>query len=296
MEKNMTAYSADGTNTNSHPNENVAAFYDTRVENLADLNAKSTIGGGPAYHHSGIVRSNEQAPSNDDDALAWLFRTEQALTDLVWNLIQGLCPRAPRRFLDAGCGEGATLGRFIQLAKPSTIDVTGITLSPKQAGMARQHVPQGTWLVEDMFQTDKLPESSFDVIHAIESTEYFGSERLPAFMKRATSWLDHSGLLVIVAGSWLEASTADALALVNGFDDHYLTKLSSTAQYRQTAMDAGLEPVAELDLSPTTLNYWKIRAERAVLRNSKDGFVEKIIAKAIESRKGEFRAYAWRRP
>lgn len=291
----MTVDIAEGTSATSHPNENVAAFYDARVENLADLNAKSKIGGGPAYHHSGIVRWNEQAPSNDDDALAWLFRTEQALTDLVWNLVQGLCPRKPRRFLDAGCGEGATLGRFIQLAKPSTIDVTGITLSQKQAGMARQHVPQGTWLVEDMFQTDRLPASSFDVIVAIESTEYFGSHRLPTFMKRAASWLDHGGLLLIVAGSWLEAGTAEALALVNGFDDHYLTKLSSTAQYRSAAIEAGLEPVAELDLSPTTLNYWKIRAERAVLRNSKDGFVEKIIAKAIESKKGEFRAYAWHR-
>lgn len=291
----MTTASNDVTNTPAYPNEDVAAFYDARVENLADLNAKSTVGGGAAYHHSGIVRWNEEAPAGDAEALEWLFRSEQALTDLVWNVLVGLAPRKLERILDAGCGEGATLGRFVERAKPGHLDVTGITLSPKQAEMARGHVPHGTWVVEDMFTTESLAAGSFDAIVAVESTEYFGPDRLPAFMKRAASWLAPGGVLLVVAGSWTEAQSPEALALVSGFDDHYLTKLCSTAYYRQTAADAGLESLGELDLSPSTLQYWKIRAARPVLRNSKDGFVEKIIAKALETKKGEFRAYAWLR-
>ena len=94
----------------------VAAFYDARVENEEDLNAKSVAGRGPAYHHTGIVRRDERAPAADDEALSWLYGTEEALTDLVWNLIVGVSPRKPRRFLDAGCGEGATLARFVELS------------------------------------------------------------------------------------------------------------------------------------------------------------------------------------
>lgn len=288
---------AQATEAERQAPERVAAFYDARVENQEDLNAKSVIGEGPAYHHSGIVRRNEAAPTTDAEALAWLYRTEEGLTDLVWNLVQGLCPRQPQRFLDAGCGEGATLARFIQLSQPQPLDVTGITLSQKQADIAGQYVPQGRWLVGDMLEDKELRPGSFDVIVAIESTEYLGPERMPEFMARAARWLDKGGLLLVVAGSWLEKpSSADDFAKLAGFDDHYLTRLSSSQHYRDSAAAADLEPVAELDLTPTTQNYWELRSQHPVLHNSKDGLVETIIAKSLELKKGEFRAYAWLRP
>ena len=53
--------------------------------------------------------------------------------------------------------------------------------------------------------------------------------------------------------------------------------------------------MGELDLSPTTHNYWKLRFENPVLHNSENGMVEMIIAKALEMKKGEFRAYVWMR-
>ena len=56
----------------------VAQFYDDRVENPTDLNARlSKAASRPANHHSGIVFEDESVPKNEQEALIWLYDSDK---------------------------------------------------------------------------------------------------------------------------------------------------------------------------------------------------------------------------
>jgi SAM-dependent methyltransferase len=272
----------------------IADFYDARVANPADLNTRLATVKRAVHHHSGIVRMNEPLPGEDADILAWLYCSEQALCDLVWYLIQGLSQRRPQRMLDLGCGEGGTAARFYELARDFSLEIVGITLSKQQKEMAVRHCPQGQFLVGDMLSVDTLRGRDFDVVYAIESTEYLGPTGLETFMQCAVSWLATRGLLVVVAGSRSPALSPDD-PTVHLLNSHYRTQLSSVEDYRRSAAGCGFRLAAEIDLGPVTLPYWRVRRDRSVLRNSEDGMIERTIATALEKGLGDYRLYAWYR-
>ncbi len=267
----------------------IAAFYDARVENPADLNARlAAVLARPAHHHAGIVRCNEDVPADAESALIWLYYAEESLCDMVWHVIHGLSRRCPKRLLDLGCGEGGTAARFTELSPG--LEIVGITLSPAQQEIAARNCPGGQFLVGDMLSVE-LP-AHFDVIYAIESTEYLGSPGLAWLMERVGTWLSPGGLLVIVAGSRAPTLPPDD-PMVWAFDIHYRTRLACSNDYRRLAAQAGLRLAAEVDLGPITLNYWCVRRDHPALRNSADGAVEALIAKALEEGKGEYHLWAW---
>jgi SAM-dependent methyltransferase len=270
----------------------VSRFYDARVNDRADLNTR-VAGGKPAHHHSGIVRGDAIVPGDEAAAAAWLYRCEEALSDLVWDVVCGVSPRDPVHVLDAGCGEGGSLARWTVRARPGALQAWGVTLSPRQAEVARVNVPDAIVVCGDMLAPDVLADRTFDAVVAIESTEYLGVEGLGRFFRRTPAWLEPGGCLAVVAGSWSGMPSAERSAAITAFDDHYLTSLSATDDYRAGARAAGLRLVADLDLSPVALNYWRARIARPSFWNSPAARVERVIAGALAARIGEFRLYAW---
>jgi SAM-dependent methyltransferase len=270
----------------------ISCFYDRRVADETDLNTRIARGK-PAHHHSGIVRSDASIPEDEPAAVAWLYRAEEALCDLVWHVLCGTSPREPVRLLDAGCGEGASAARWVELARPRRLQIHGITLSPRQAEAARANVPGGIFLCGDMLDPAAFAGGGFDAVVAIESTEYLGRDGLPPFFRRAHDWLAPGGCLVVVAGCWVGPPSRELSAAVAAFDEHYLTTLSSTDDYLAGGRAAGLRLAADIDLSAVALNYWRARIERRSFWNSPAARVERVIAEALSTRIGEFRLYGW---
>ena len=275
----------------------IASFYDARVENLADLNARlAWTLTRPAHHHAGIVRLDMPVPDGSDPeiALVWLYCTEEAMCDFMWSVVSGLSQLRPRRVLDLGCGEGGTAARIYELTERHDLMVAGITLSPKQQQIATRNCPSGQFVLGDMLSPDTLPGRQFEVAYAIESTEYLGTPGLARLMERVADWLVPHGLLVIIAGT-KSPKLPHGHPVVRAFDFHYKTQLSSSDDYRQVAASFGFKAVAEMDLAPVTLPYWRARRDLPELRNSKDGSVEALISRVLENGQGEYRLWAWYR-
>ncbi|WP_245553832.1 class I SAM-dependent methyltransferase [Cytophaga aurantiaca] len=101
------------------------------------------------------------------------------------------------KVLDAGCGIG---GSSIWLAKNKQANVTGITLSAKQAARANAYVKEiglqdcVQFQVKDFTQTD-FDEQSFDVVWAIESVCHASNKE--DFVKEAYRLLKPGGRLIM---------------------------------------------------------------------------------------------------
>src|SRR5262249_51577782 len=109
------------------------------------------------------------------------------------------------RVLDAGCGVG---GSAVWLARHTGARVLGLTLSPRQArharAFARHHdvARQVEIGVRDYLHTH-LPDRSFDVVWALESSCYAADKR--AFLREAFRLLAPGGRLVLGDGFLLRA-------------------------------------------------------------------------------------------
>jgi MPBQ/MSBQ methyltransferase len=94
------------------------------------------------------------------------------------------CPESPAKVLDVGCGIGGASRRLAATFGSGT-QVTGITLSPKQAQRATalaldQGIPNADFRVMDALAMD-FPDNSFDFVWACESGEHMpvGAHSLP---------------------------------------------------------------------------------------------------------------------
>lgn len=128
-----------------------------------------------------LVTNRRQAMSRENDAVIALGHIQNGM-----------------RVLDAGCGVGGTA---IHIARKTGARVTAITLDPKQvSGSERYARASGTenrvsFRVMD-FHRMEFPDSSFDVVYAIESVD--ASSDKPRFLTEAFRVLKPGGRLVIM--------------------------------------------------------------------------------------------------
>jgi SAM-dependent methyltransferase len=183
--------------------------------------------------------------------------------------------RGPLRVLDLGCGSGATA---VWLARRLAVEITGVTLSPRQVELARRLAQgqgvasrcrflEGDFLRERFFaessETEEFPSAcpsqpGFDALYAIESFSH-GSDT-EAFFRQAARRLAPRGLLIVcddfLAGD-VPASGEDRSKAarrrrwLDAFrQGWHLGPLSTEQELLETAGRRGLELEERRDLSP----------------------------------------------
>ena len=104
--------------------------------------------------------------------------------------------RPGMRVLDVGCGWGSFA---IHAAATHGVSVTGVTLSPAQAELARRRVAEaGLADRVEILLADyrRLPGASFDAISSIGMAEHVGDAQIDVYAKSLTALLRPGGLLL----------------------------------------------------------------------------------------------------
>lgn len=119
------------------------------------------------------------------------------------------------RLLDLGCGSGA-LARVLA----ERFEVVGVDISPEQLALARQAVPQATFVEAD-FTTLELEAASFDGVCALYSITHVPREEHAGLFARIAAWLRPGGLfLASLSSRGSEDWTGEWLGVEMFFSGH----------------------------------------------------------------------------
>ncbi len=165
--------------------------------------------------------------------------------------------RQGSKVLDVGCGYG---GSAIYLASNFRCNVDGLTLSPKQARIARKKIARAKisdrvhlW-VGDVERSKLI--GPYDVIWVMESSEHF--EDKARFFQKAARLLRDNGKLVITAwtasGAHPLVRELARLAVCPGFQ--------TATDYARQVCGAGLEVTNVIELSHRVKPTWEISYRR----------------------------------
>jgi SAM-dependent methyltransferase len=97
--------------------------------------------------------------------------------------------------LELGCGQGTPTTRLLA----ERFNVTGVDISTRQLELARNAVPNATFLHADMASLD-LPPQTFDGVAAFFSLIHVPREEHAALLERIARWLRPGGVLVATMG------------------------------------------------------------------------------------------------
>lgn len=200
---------------------------------------------GDHIHHGLFARGNE---SPAEAQVALLERCIRAI-----NLQRGA------RVLDVGYGHGGTC---IHLAKEYACQVSGITLSSRQAQIAREQASANgvagkvDFEVGDADQYD-FPAATYDVVWTMESSEHFADK--PGYFRRAAKSLRTDGKLLLAA--WTGSMEDASVRLVA--EKFLCAGLIAADSYAKLMEDAGLRIISREDLTTRVQRTWEICRQRA---------------------------------
>jgi 2-polyprenyl-3-methyl-5-hydroxy-6-metoxy-1,4-benzoquinol methylase len=100
----------------------------------------------------------------------------------------GYLPEAGK-VLDLGCGAGIPVTRWLTLRR---FAVTGIDVSARQLELAREHVPEATFIKADMGEVE-FPPGSFDGVVSFYAIIHVPREEHAALIERIARWLKPGG-------------------------------------------------------------------------------------------------------
>lgn len=128
------------------------------------------------------------------DYTAWRAQDNDLFHPEIEDLANRLAPGAS--VLDVGCGAGVPFTQFLS----ERFHVTGVDLSPEQIRLAREAVPNGTFIVQDMLALD-VPAQSFDAVTCMYSLIHVPRDRHPLALANVRRALKPEGFLLIVTGN-----------------------------------------------------------------------------------------------
>ena len=205
---------------------------------------------GDHVHHGLWVRGDE---SRDAAVLQ--------LVDLVAQQAQ---IRNGSRVCDIGCGYGATAA----LLATGGAQVTGITVSPAQYGIAasRARGKGNPVFVLGDWQRNELPSDRFDAALAIESSEHMADK--PRFFAQAHRVLRRGGRLVICA--WLAAEQptprGERWLLEPICREGRMPHLGSASEYQALGERAGFERRNFADVTRAVAPTWPAIVRRLLAK------------------------------
>jgi len=173
--------------------------------------------------------------------------------------IQSLDLKGNEKVLDAGCGYGGTL---LYLAQNLGCGGVGITLSPKQAQIAREKARAAgfsqllEFVVADA-DSYTFPCCSFDLVWAMESSEHFADKA--RFLKNARSALRADGRLLLAAWTG-DMANQRVLEVARAF---LCPELWTANQYIAATEAAGFRVIHCRDLTEKVVHTWEICRQRA---------------------------------
>ena len=203
---------------------------------------------GPHVHH-GLWADGVPTPP--------MQAAQERLIDL---LVTQADIRSGESVLDVGCGMG---GSSLELARRGCY-VLGVTLSPVQQAWATVSAALRGLRSRARFrcldaERMSLPPASVDVMWNVECSEHLHDK--PAFFSNVARWLRPGGRVALCA--WLAGDGPQAARGAFEVCDAFLCPSLGTAQdYQGWLADAGLEPVAFLDLTHQVEATWEVCQRR----------------------------------
>ncbi len=251
----------------------VAALYDSKRDDLNSYLAYDGI----IHHHNGIIARPIRRGLSEARIRKTLHRSETALSRLA---ISELRPGKNSRILDAGCGRG---GNAILMARGSAgMRITAINISSYQLSAARKAAGikklsgRIRFLPRSMEDT-RFRKASFDRILACESTEHV---RLERFFREAARVAAPGAKMVVVAWTRNEKSRQSA-SYAARIDERYATRMHGRGDYLSLAGKNGWKPVKVIDLTPPTVNYWKLRSESSERTGTEEVMLSAFSKRAL---------------
>jgi ubiquinone/menaquinone biosynthesis C-methylase UbiE len=144
------------------------------------------------------------------NAIAGRYLEERTRASEDVRLIDDFIARLPAgaRVLDAGCGAGVPISQMLS----ERFKVTGVDFSEEQIARARQHVPNATFLCEDMTELD-FPENSFEGICSYYAIIHVPRQEHAELLASFHRMLKPGGIVLLCLG---------AESLVDDVDEDYL--------------------------------------------------------------------------
>lgn len=199
---------------------------------------------------------------------------QDAQVRMLDHCVQVLDLRGGEEVLDLGCGHGGTL---LYLARLLDCHGVGVTISPKQARIARNAIARAGLgnrldvLVEDV-ATFPFPKAGYDLVWAMESSEHFADK--PKFFRNVSHTLRPGGKALIAA--WTGSMKA---ARVREVARAFLCpELWTAEEYRARIEEAGMAVQHSEDATSQIVRTWEICRERARLA----GPVVKLLPRAAQ--------------
>jgi tocopherol O-methyltransferase len=194
----------------------------------------------------------------------------QAQIDLIEELLTWAGTSHPQTILDVGCGIG---GSSLYLAQKFGARVTGITLSPVQAGRAKERSIAAGLAAQADFQVAnamQMPfaDDSFDLVWSLESGEHMPDK--VKFLQECYRVLKPGGKLILA--TWCHRPTTAATPLTSDEEKHLqdiyrvycLPYVVSLPDYTKIVEDCGFTDLQVDDWSIAVAPFWDVVIDSAI--------------------------------
>jgi tocopherol O-methyltransferase len=167
--------------------------------------------------------------------------------------------RSGMQVLDVGCGHGGTL---LYLARLLSCSGTGLTISPTQARLAREHAAKagvGCRVNFEVGDADffQFPAAAFDLVWTMESSEHF-ADKSRYFLNIAKTMRPGGKLLLAAWTGSMDRPRPRQVART-----FLCPELWNAKQYQSAIEFAGLQTLRCEDISKKVVRTWEICQQRA---------------------------------